>query len=395
MQPEPHLAVDALAADVVVDLSNVVRETGLLGGREADLGRFTALLAALVRWTGDPAVHVYPVCDRSLLDLPELTRTERQILADWERRGLIEVLPVADDRVLDLADRTRRPVVSSDRYDEYIRRYPWIAGSRRRFLKPVPIDAPPGIAVVPRLMEIPPDWVISRKEEESALLAAGLYRRRGDGPRRDLLSRRWRCPVPGCPTFGPAAPAAGPLPDCRGHRTPHCPTHQRPLADLGEAPHRSQLKVRIDGIERCRRVVSEGRPITVGRAPREPVPARPATARPATALPLAAWLTGGAREWISREHVAVRQTGPQITVEDLSSNGTRIRRRDGEETQLRRGRPRTLARGDVVLLHDTVELLLSAKEFAFDEESGPAAPYGEDLRATWIQPPPRRPGRRR
>ncbi|GAA1076278.1 hypothetical protein [Kitasatospora arboriphila] len=79
--------------------------------------------------------------------------------------------------------------------------------------------------------------MISRKEEESALLAAGPYRRRGDGPRRDLLSRRWRCPAPGCPTFGPAAPAAGPLPDCRGHRTPHCPTHQQPLADLGEAHH--------------------------------------------------------------------------------------------------------------------------------------------------------------
>ncbi|MEV6208150.1 hypothetical protein [Kitasatospora sp. NPDC051914] len=382
MEPESHLAVDVLAAAAVVDLSNVVRETGLCSGRKADLGRFTALLAALVRYTGDPAVQVYPVCDRSLLDLPELTRAERETLADWERRTLIEVLPVADDRVLELADRTGRPVVSSDNFHDHLRRYRWIAGSRRRFLQPVAIPAPPGVAVRPRYMELPPDWVISRKEEESALIAAGLYDRRGAGPRRELLSRRWRCPVDGCPTFGRRAPAAGPLPDCRGHRTPHCPTHQRPLADLGDAPHRSQLKVRIDGIVRCRRVVAEGRPLTVGRASREP------------GVPLAAWLSGAAREWISRDHVAVRQAGPRITVEDLSSNGTRIRRQDGQEILLRRGQSRTLARGDVVLLHDTVELLLSGKEFAFDEEAGQAPPQGEALRATWIQPP-QRPGRRR
>ncbi|MFJ3789003.1 hypothetical protein [Kitasatospora sp. NPDC090091] len=400
MQPEKRLAVDALTADFIVDMANVIRNRGLLGPREADLARFTALLEALAHHARDDSVQVYAVCDHAVLVDGRHTAAERAQLRAWHAEGRIEVLPKADDRVLELADSTGRPVVSEDNFAEYHRTYPWIPGCADRFLRPVAVDAPPGIAVRRRVVPVPAEWQVSRKEEEGLLLAAGLYDRRGSGgPRRDLLGRRWGCPEPDCPAFGTRPRATGPLP-LRRSGTVTCPTHLKPLTDLGPAPHRSQIKVRIDGTVRARRLITEGADLVVGRAPAEGP----------GGLALAAWLGPRALDWISRSHVTISHTGSGgLVVRDTSANGTVIRRRGGESVRLR-GQSWTLRRDDVVLLHDEVELMPSGREFAFGEEAGEgadgpggagAALTGEEYRATWIVPPPRPPrpsgpaGRRR
>ncbi|HEY9524707.1 MAG TPA: hypothetical protein VIR33_15835, partial [Thermopolyspora sp.] len=172
MGPEKHLTLDASAADFAVDMSNVMRTSPLLGDRPVDLARFTGLIMGLVAYTRDESLQVYGVADWSLLRARDLTDGERSTLKRWYRRGLIEVLDVADDRLLELADHTGQRVVSRDNYMEYYRTYPWIAGNRDRFFQPIPLgDA---VAVSPRIMPVPEEWEISRKEEESLLLAAGM-----------------------------------------------------------------------------------------------------------------------------------------------------------------------------------------------------------------------------
>lgn len=352
MRPEKHLSLDASAADFAIDVSNVVRATHLGGERGADLGRFTRLLTGLVAFTKDESLQVYPVADRSLLRDRTLTDEERATLKRWYRRGLIEVLDVADDRLLELADATGLRVVSRDNYLEYHRAYPWISGNRDRFFQPIPA-ADGGVSVLPRIMPVPREWEISRKEEESLLLAAGLYDRRGgSGPRRNLLTRLWRCPVEDCPMFGPDRTAGQPLPVYRNGAV-RCPAHRTPLADLGFSPRRAQVKVRVGGTVRIRFVLAAGSEVTVGRAPGGP------------GIALAPWVDAAAPA-VSRSHAVLRWDGSVLSVTDTSTNGTWARRPGRQPVRLAPGRPWRARKGDEFLLGDGVELVVSGREFVVD-----------------------------
>ncbi|WP_055493163.1 FHA domain-containing protein [Streptomyces sp. TP-A0356] len=356
MRPEHRLTLDASTADFAVDVANVVRNTSLGGERGADLGRLLDLLDALAAFHRDESVQVYCVTDRSLMTDVRLTARERETLGHWYADGLLEVLPVADDRLVELASATRLRVVTDDNFLDYYRRHPWLPGDRHHFLRAV---AGPGgsVRVQPRIMPEPQDWQISRKEEESALLAAGLYDRRRGGARQDLLLRRWLCPEPGCPLFGPARTGGQPCPTRRGGSV-RCPAHDVALKDIGTRPHQVQLKVRTDGEVRHRFLVVEGTELTVGRAPTVPD----------GGVPLASHLGEAALHWISRNHVVLELTGRTLTVRDTSANGTRIRRPQGEEVRLAPQVPRRLGRGESIVLHDTVSLELSGRNFVFDAE---------------------------
>jgi hypothetical protein len=76
---EDHLTVDVDAADFLVDLSNVVRNTELPGGL-ARLGRFAELLGALTRFAGDPSAQVYAVLDRAVLHQRQLPGSAPDVL---------------------------------------------------------------------------------------------------------------------------------------------------------------------------------------------------------------------------------------------------------------------------------------------------------------------------
>lgn len=359
MQCESRLTLDASAAEYVIDVANVVREPGLGGERAADLARFEGLLEALAAFARDPSVQVYAITDRSLLSDGHLDPEERQRLDRWYRDGLLEVLPRADDRILELADALGLHVVSADNFLDFHRAYPWIPGCRDRFLRPF-LDADGMIGVRPRIMPVPPEWQVSRKEEEGLLLAAGVLRRWAPSAHRAVLSRDWRCPEPDCPLFGAGdGPRTG-LPRRRGNRV-LCPTHGLPLADAGPRPARAQVKVVMDGTVRGRFMVTAGEPLAVGRAPAD------------GGVALSAWIDAAEVDSVSRTHVVLTYDGSGLTVVDeRSANGTRIRRcaPTGDVlVPLRHGTVWRLRRGDSVVLHDRLELLSSGRQFVFEEDA--------------------------
>ncbi|MBY8878645.1 FHA domain-containing protein [Actinacidiphila acidipaludis] len=359
MQCESRLTLDASAADYVVDVANVVREPALGGGRAADLTRFEALLDALAEFARDPAVQVYAITDRSLLTDGRLTPQERERLDDWFREGLLEVLPRADDRILELADTLELRVVSGDNFLDFHRAYPWIPGDRERFLRPF-LGEDGVVGVRPRIMPVPPEWQVSRKEEEGLLLEAGVLRRWAPNGHVKVLSRDWRCPETTCPLFGGGDRPSTALPRRRKDRV-LCPTHGVPLTDTGPLPRRAQVKVVMDGIVRGRFMVTAGEPLAVGRAPAE------------GGVALGAWVDDQAVESVSRTHVVLAyEEGAMTVVDERSANGTRIRcrRPTGDElVPLHRGMTWTLRRGDAVVLHERLELLPSGRQFVFDEDT--------------------------
>ncbi|MEQ4301800.1 FHA domain-containing protein [Plantactinospora sp. B6F1] len=376
MEAERHLTLDPWDAEYVVDLSNVVRDRRLCDDREANLQRFLELLTALVTHTGDRSVSVYAVTDRSLLRHSALTARERSTLHRWFRRRLIEVRPRADDRILELADTAGLLVISDDRYMGDYRAYPWIPGNRDRFFRQLPGPGGIGVGIVPRTMPTPAEWEISRKEEQDRLVEARMYdRRTGTGARRELLTRLWRCPTPDCPMFGPD-PVGGQPPPVFDGAVVRCPTHRERMADLGPAPSRIQLKVRVDGVSQRRFMLVAGTPMVVGRAP----------TGPGVAL-TGPMLDEAALSRISREHVELAWDGSRISVRDLSRNGTWLRPdspvspvspedraeaapREVPARRIPPGRTWTLRRGQVVVLCDGVELVASGRRYVFDAEPG-------------------------
>ncbi|MGW5352673.1 FHA domain-containing protein [Streptomyces sp. NPDC004031] len=356
---ERRLTLDTSAAEYVIDVANVVREPALGGERAADLGRLAGLLDALAGFARDPAVQVYAITDRSLLTDGRLTTAERQDLNRWYADGMLEVLPRADDRILELADALGLRVVSADNFLDFHRAYPWIPGDRDRFLRPVLL--PDGrIGVRPRVMPVPEEWQVSRKEEEGLLLRAGVVRRwEHSAAHRAVLSREWRCPEPGCPLFGSADRPGTALPRRRKDRV-LCPTHGLPLTDTGPRRPRAQVKVVMDGTVRGRFMVTEGDPVTVGRAPA------------GGGVALGAWIDDAAVDSVSRSHVVLTYDGRTLSVlDERSANGTRVRRRlPGNDTQepLPHGVVRALRRGESVVLHERLELLPSGRQFVFEED---------------------------
>lgn len=366
---ERRLTLDTSAAEYVIDVANVVREPALGGERAADLGRLAGVLDALAGFARDPAVQVYAITDRSLLTDGRLTPAERQDLNRWYADGMLEVLPRADDRILELADALGLRVVSADNFLDFHRAYPWIPGDRDRFLRPVVL--PDGrIGVRPRIMPVPEEWQVSRKEEEGLLLQAGVVRRwEHSAAHRAVLGREWRCPEPGCPLFGSADRPGTALPRRRKDRV-LCPTHGVPLADAGPRRPRTQVKVVMDGTVRGRFMVTEGEPVAVGRAPA------------GGGVALGAWIDDTAVDSVSRSHVVLAYDGRTLSVlDERSANGTRVRRRlPGNDTlePLPHGVVRALRRGESVVLHGRLELLPSGRQFVFEEDptDGTVGPQG-------------------
>ncbi|MDX3069061.1 hypothetical protein PV518_44155 [Streptomyces sp. ND04-05B] len=375
-----RLSLDAMTADFVVDVANVVREQGLINERPADLSRLTRLADALAVFARDDSVRIYGVCDRSLLHDTHLTAAERALLARWAAEGLLEVRPVADPRLLEIVEALDMPAVTCDNFADRIPDHPWIAGNTDSFLRPVPDTSGLGIAVLPRVMPTPQEWQISRKREESDLLAYGLYDRRGPGVRRDLLSTVWRCPEADCPLFGTGRTTDQPLPRRRRGRV-WCPTHELVLAPVGTTRDRVQLKVRVDETVRTRFVVPLGAEVAVGRAPARQ-----------DGVALAPWLGLAARTWMSRGHITVAFTDGRVRVRDTSSNGTVISRTGDDDVRLRRDGTWILRPGQLVLLHETVALELSGRQYVF--ESTPAEPprplTPADTGPTMLRPRPPR-----
>ncbi|MEU4559660.1 FHA domain-containing protein [Actinoplanes sp. NPDC023936] len=339
---EVRLTTDPALARAVVDLSEVVRYADLDGGRPASLVRLGLLVDALGRYVAEENVPVYAVAPRGLISDTDLTSNERMVVRRWADDGKIEVVPQLDDRVLEVAEMLGLPVLTRDREDRFRDRRPWVADPGRLLAL---VSNQGGPTLVPR---------VGRGEVAPPVPRSPLGER--------LLARIWSCPAPNCTSYGSGgdsdsffsdmrtytSPVSQPPPALRAG-VPTCPRHGERLRDAGARPGTEVFSVRIDGVIRQRFVVSEDKPVVVGRAPEG-----------GDGVMLGQWLSDDARKWISRGHVRLSLRGDEVTVQDVSTNGSGIRpggsSDDDARLSLKRQESRILGPEDVVELYAGVHL---------------------------------------
>jgi hypothetical protein len=339
---EARLTTDPALARAVVDLSEIVRYADLDGGRPASMLRLGLVIDALGRHVSEENVPVYAVAPRGLLSDADLTSNERMVVRRWADDGKVEVVPQLDDRVYEVAELLGLPVLTRSRGEQFRATRSWVS-EPGRLLAAVPGAGGPVLVARVGRGEIP-----------------AVGERSPMGAR--LLARVWRCPESNCGSFGAAGDSDSPFADMREFTSPvaqpppslrsavpSCPRHGTPLSDAGLRPAVEVLSVRIDGVIRQRFVVSEEKPVVVGRAPEGD-----------GGVMLGQWLSDDARKWISRGHARFTLAGETLTVQDVSTNGTGIRpggsTDDDERITLSRDEVRTLAAADVVELYANVNV---------------------------------------
>jgi hypothetical protein len=324
---ERRISTDPIAAGGVADLGEVIRRADLDGGRPAHLLRLGLFVDALARHLSDGQVAIYAIADRAVLSDTDLTANERMVIRRWSDDGLVEVIPAgtpAMARVREIGELTGLPVVSRAPLPGYPR--PGYAL----------LPAPGGAAVVPH--------------RPTASTGAGELT-------HPLLRRWWRCPEPGCPSFGGGGPGqpgfggggpgqpgfgrggSGQPPPHLAAAVPTCPRHGARLADAGPRPPAVPLVVRVDGVARQRFTVVAGRPVTVGRLPDD------------GGVALGPLLDEATGRRISRTHARFELRDSGLTVTDLSTNGTWLRGQQVPPNQ-----PQPVGERDAVRLHDRVEI---------------------------------------
>jgi hypothetical protein len=339
---EARLTTDPALARAALDLSEVVRYADLDGGRPASMLRLGLVIDALGRHVAEENVPVYAVAPRGLLSDADLTSNERMVVRRWADDGKVEVVPKIDDRVFEVAELLGLTVLTRSRGEQFSDAHPWV-DEPGRLLAAVPGAGGPVLVAK-----------VGRGE------APAVGERSPMGAR--MLARIWRCPESNCSSFGGGGDSDSPFADMRTFTSPvaqpppalrsgapTCPRHGTKLTDAGPRPAVEVLSVRIDGVIRQRFVVSTEKPVVVGRAPEG-----------GGGIMLGQWLTDDARKWISRGHARIALEGENLTVTDVSTNGTGIRpggsADDDERVTLNRDETRTLGPADVVELYGGVNV---------------------------------------
>ncbi|MBT8227845.1 MAG: FHA domain-containing protein [Dactylosporangium sp.] len=132
---ERRLTTDAMLAQGVVDLGEVVRYVDIDGGRSTSLLRIGMVVDALGRYLVDAGAVLYPVAGRALLSEAAFTSKERMVLGRWADDGIIEIVPDVADRTVEVADLTGLPVITVRDLDRYASRYAWLRECPDRVLR--------------------------------------------------------------------------------------------------------------------------------------------------------------------------------------------------------------------------------------------------------------------
>ena len=351
---EDNLARSVDEAEFVVDLSNVVRERSFGGPGARSLRRLHLLLQALITHTGDRDVRAYLVADESLLGSPREFPDQADVdrLRSWVAENLVEEVPDADERLLEIAGMTEIPVISGDTYVNHRDEHRWIQGNTWQFLQPV--AGPNGTVVLTPLdMGFRSAAEISHRKEIDAFKVAGLL---GPGrvPLIGILSRSWRCPDRRC-TLYDVHRGNRVLPPRMYRGKPTCQIHGTTLIDNGPRPGMAQMKVVIDGLVAARFTLAEGSETRVGRNPQPGVS-------------LYGLVDPDVAGRVSREHVLVVFERGRVTVRDVSTYGSRMRRAGkrgqmGEWETMPRGAERPFRPGDEVELAPGVVITRSGRRF--------------------------------
>ncbi|QKG18624.1 hypothetical protein ACTIVE_0258 [Actinomadura verrucosospora] len=354
------MASDPNEADALLDLSNIVRDDRLGGRGPADLIRVERVGEALTSLYGAERALMLAVADDSLLTRKDLflLPQQRRTLRGWAESGLILTAGKADVPLLRIAEATGLPIITRDRFSGHRREFTWLNGSDDAILEPR-TDRYGEVSLHHVTLHTKDEWQISVSEENDLLVQQGLTER------AEALDRFWSCPEPRCPRHDPAKGPFVLLPRVRGGRLV-CDQHGLDMVDLGPRPRIAQLKIMRDGREVRRFPVAEGTPVTAGRSP-----------GPADLTP---FLDDTTRRGVSRTHLRFDLDGPQLTVTDLSRNGTTLIRRDGTMHDLCGG-TRPFSVGDRARIHPTLEIIRSGRRY-------PAELAIERVSAPPDEPPP-------
>jgi len=332
---EQRLSTDPLVTGAVVDLAEAVRLPGLDVGRPANLLRLGVLIDGLSRQFADSGVALYGVAERGLLSDPDLTSNERMVLRRWSDDGLVEIIPAgmsALDRVCEVGLALDQPVLTAAQ----------LRGFPGAWMTPLPVEG--AVSLLPA----------------------------GSPPRRPatvggVLSRLWRCPEPGCPSFDPNRSPSQPPPQLSADGVPGCPRHAERLTDVGPRPYAVPAAVRIDGVVRSRFALHAGRPVSIGRAPDGP-----------DGVGIAEYLDERAGRWVSRSHLRLELADDTVVATDLSTNGCVLLARPDPAAPPRRsklpaGQPVSLGEWDAVELHEHVEVFRADRMVSVPVEAEPGS----------------------
>jgi hypothetical protein len=345
------------SADALLDMSNILRETGLGGEGPADLVRLERVGNALATLYGAATVAMFSVADRSLLAQPELflDPAQRRTLRRWADSGLIHEAPKADVPLLRIAEETGLPIITSDRFVGHRREFPWLNDRDDAVLEP---RADPFGYVYLRHVTLyrKDEWQMSLGEENDLLLQQGLSQQ------LEVLGRYWSCPEPRCARHDPASGPFVLLPVASDGRL-ICDLHGKDMIDLGPRPRVAQLKVMRDGREGLRFTVTEDEPVSVGRSPE--------------GVDLSSFLSEAAKGQVSRKHLLFGFDSAGLTVTDRSTNGTTLFLRDGTQPDFSYLDTRPFANGDRAQIVPGVEIIRSGRQYP-SELPGRRAPRRPD-----------------
>lgn len=354
------LTSDLNEADALLDISNIVRDDRLGGRGPADLIRMERVGEALASLYGAARAAMLAVADDSLISRNDLFLLPRQrrTVRGWAESGLVLTAGKADVPLLRIAEETGLPIITRDRFTGHRREFPWLNGSDDAVLEPR-TDRHGEVSLYHVTLHAKDEWQISVSEENDLLVQQGLTER------IEALGRFWSCPEPRCPRHDPANGSFVLLPRVRGGRLV-CDQHGLEMTDLGPRPRLAQLKIMRSGAEVHRFSVAEGTAVTAGRSP-----------GPADLTP---FLDDTTRRGVSRAHLRFDLDGPQLTITDLSRNGTTLIRRDGTEHDLRGG-TRPFSVGDRARIHPSLEIIRSGRRY-------PSELAIERAPAREVEPPP-------
>jgi len=347
------LTGDVFKADLLVDISNVVRTSRTRQRHRANLTRFARLLDALVAHESDPNLLVYVVADRSLLAQGLLPADQRRTLTGWRDGGLIDVVGDADERLLELAELTGLRVVSADRFRGHRAQHPWLQGNTDQFIAPH-LEPDGRLIVRPVDLGVVDEWEISRHEEQDQLKKQGLLVGTRRSPWYDILERTWRCPDRRCSLYDTSRGDYVILPRIRKGR-PTCELHGLELMDDGPRSLTVQLKLLVRDACVARFTVQADRETAVGRAP-------------LSGISLTPWLNEQQSQLVSRHHFSLITRDGRLLVKDCSTNGTRIslvarHSRPARVVTLRAGDEHPLGLGDLVSCCAHIAFTRSGRKF--------------------------------
>jgi len=345
---ERRLTTDPTLAQAVLDLGDVVRCTGLDGGRPISLIRAGMAVDALSRFLVDAGAMLYAVAGRDLLSDSAMTSKERMVLGRWAEDGLIEVTREVAGRAVEVADFTGLPLIAVEPVDDGLaKRFPWLVDTPERILRLAPrsgfavltptglgdIDRETARAVVVGKAAVAGD--IDKTGNVDAFVTRGAHRlshtliaRRRftraepSAAGAPLLARQWRCEQPDCAMFGEFRTAGQPVPTLHKGK-PVCPRHGEKITDVGERPPAYAVSVVVDDLARRRFTVRAGAPVHVGKSPDEDE---------TTDISVGAWLHEAAEAWIDAVHIRLEiGSDGGLVVTDLSENGTLVWQRSSPD----------------------------------------------------------------